>query len=70
MKKLSNFKRQWRDLKKSRPGHRFQDRHQRIKNSAGQNGIGARVVRVVIAAVSFVVGLVLTVIPGPAVVFS
>jgi len=69
MKTLSGFMEEWRALKSSRPGHRFQDRHKRIKNSGDENGVGARVRRLVIAVVSFVIGAVLTVIPGPAVVF-
>ncbi len=69
MKKASSFKQQWSALKRSRPGHRFQDRHERIKNSSEHNGIGARLVRLIVAAVSFVIGVVLVFIPGPAVVF-
>lgn len=69
MKKRSSFQQQWRALKRSRPGHRFQDRYEQIKKSSVENGVGARAVRLVIAVVSLVVGVVLTVIPGPAVVF-
>jgi uncharacterized membrane protein YbaN (DUF454 family) len=69
MKKLSGFMQEWRALKRSRPGYRFQDRHERIRNSGDENGVRARVMRLVIAAVSFVIGVALTVIPGPAVVF-
>ncbi len=60
---------EWCALKRSEPGHRFQDRHERIKKSGDENGVGARVLRLVIAAVSFVIGMALTVIPGPAVAF-
>jgi uncharacterized membrane protein YbaN (DUF454 family) len=66
---LSNLKRQWRALRKSRPGHRFEDRYDRIKKSAAQNKIGARLVRFVIALISLVVGVVFTLFPGPSFIF-
>lgn len=66
---LNNLKRQWRALRKSRPGHRFEDRYDRIKKSADQNKIGARLVRFIVALISLVIAVVFTVFPGPSLIF-
>ena len=65
---LSALGKYWRELKSSRPGRRFQDRHARTK-AAGETHWASRALLIAVAVASFAVGVVLTVMPGPAVVF-
>ena len=66
---LNNLKRQWASLRRSRPGHRFQDRYERNRQTKKNHSIVGRVVRIVVAVAAFVVGVVLVFIPGPAILF-
>lgn len=47
-----------------RPGHRFQDRYERAQKQKSGSGL-RRIVNLSLAAVAFVVGVILLVIPGP-----
>jgi hypothetical protein len=62
----TSFARRWRSLAAGTPGRRFRDRYHRNRRSRHQHWAG-RLVRWVAAAVLLVVGLILTVIPGPAI---
>jgi hypothetical protein len=56
-------------VRDARPGHRFQEFHDRTKR-AGQRGNPIwRVLRISLAMVAFTIGVVLVVIPGPAIPF-
>ena len=59
------FKESWQELKKGRPGHRFQERAKRGKRERpGQSWI-KRLVKPVMAIILVAGGLILCVIPGP-----
>jgi hypothetical protein len=60
---------QWRQLKASRPGHRFRDRYERHRNSNNAPKTVWRIVRIVIALALIAIAVVFMFIPGPAVVF-
>lgn len=60
---------QWRQLKASRPGHRFRDRYERNRHSHDKLKLVWRVVRVALAAVLTAIGVLLVFIPGPAILF-
>ncbi|MBI2510676.1 MAG: hypothetical protein HYV96_01740 [Opitutae bacterium] len=66
---FDRLKSQWAALKRSRPGHRFQDRYER--NLQSRNGAKTlwRIVRIVIAAGFVVLGVLFMFIPGPAIAF-
>lgn len=58
---LEGWKKEWKKLKRSRPGHRFQDRYER---SHGSGGI-TRFVRPVVGLLIAAAGVVLMPAPGP-----
>lgn len=65
----TRWRRQWRALRASRPGERFQDRYR-----AGRRGDDARpwvgrIVRLALACGALALGVVFVLLPGPAVVF-
>ncbi len=62
-------KKQWRALRESRPGERFEDRYRAANRSEKGGRLAGHVVRVALAIVAFAIGVVLTIFPGPAVVF-
>jgi hypothetical protein len=64
-----HFRDDWRELKRGRPGHRFQDRYERARRDEHRCGAGQRIVLIVVAIVCLAIGAVLTVIPGPAILF-
>jgi hypothetical protein len=66
---FNRFKRQWKALRQSQPGHRFQDRYENSRRSKDQGGVAGRVLKIGAALVSFVIGVVLVFIPGPAILF-
>jgi hypothetical protein len=64
------FREHWRALQRGRPGRRFQERYERARKGKAQHGGAARrIVTIVLSIVCLAIGLVLTVMPGPAVVF-
>lgn len=65
---VKSLKANWRALKASRPGRRFQDRYDRRKKS-GQGSALGRILNLVLALLLFSIGIVLMVIPGPAILF-
>ncbi len=63
------FFHQWKESLRGTPGHRFRDRyHQHQRSRNGRNWL-RRLVRFVLAAVAFAIGVVLAFIPGPAILF-
>lgn len=65
---LRSIKSHWRALKASRPGRRFRDRYERHRK-AGKKSAWSRIANLALAGFCLVVGLALTVHPGPAVLF-
>ena len=64
-----DFREHWRDLKRGRPGRRFQARYERARQKAHGSGFGKRIVLIAVAIVCLAIGVVLSVMPGPAVLF-
>jgi Flp pilus assembly protein TadB len=66
---LAQLKRQWSEFKRLEPGTRFQTQHDRHRRSAAGKSPVRRAAYLVLAIVCLAVGVVLVVIPGPAVLF-
>jgi hypothetical protein len=66
---FGNLKRQWRAFRGGKPGHRFQDRYDRSKQSRESQSWAQRLIQPFAAIILLVIGVVLTFIPGPAIVF-
>lgn len=64
-----DFREHWRDLKRGRPGRRFQDRYERARTQEHRSGAGQRIVLIAVAFVCLAIAVVLSVIPGPAIPF-
>src|SRR5678815_3621292 len=64
-----NFREYWRELRRGRPGRRFQSRYERARQKKGRRGAGQRILIIVLALICFAIGAVLAVIPGPAIPF-
>jgi hypothetical protein len=63
-----NFREDWRELKRGRPGHRFQDRYERARQ-AERGSWMKRVMLIGIAVCALAIAVVLAVFPGPAIPF-
>ena len=63
-----SMKDDWGALKRSKPGRRFQERYERHK-AAGGKSHWKRVLNLALALAAFAIGLVLAVLPGPAILF-
>jgi hypothetical protein len=59
----------WHDLKRGRPGHRFQDRYKRARRDEAKGGLGKRIAMIVVGVVVLVIGGFFAVVPGPAIPF-
>jgi hypothetical protein len=59
----------WRELQRGRPGRRFQDWYERARGSTRPMGAVRRIAFFVLAVLCLAIGLVLVVIPGPAIPF-
>ena len=66
---LSHFREHWRELRRGRPGHRFQARYERARREANRGSVGRRIALLVLAFAMIAIGAVLAVIPGPAIPF-
>ena len=64
-----HFREHWRDLRRGRPGRRFQDRYERARQENGRSGLVKRILLILVAIVFLAISVVLTVMPGPAFVF-
>jgi uncharacterized protein (TIGR02611 family) len=58
-----------RDIKRGRPGHRFEDHYRHEKHAKRGRSSKGRVLRLALGLVSVIVGLILCVIPGPGLPF-
>jgi hypothetical protein len=56
-------------LKRSAPGHRFENSYNTSRRNGAQRSVGARIVRIGLAVVAFALGVVFAFIPGPGVLF-
>lgn len=65
---IRSLKNHWSALKRSKPGRRFQDRYDRRKKE-GSKSPWRRVANLALALLSLAIGIVLVVIPGPAILF-
>lgn len=59
----------WREFTRGTPGRRFQERFERSHRRSRRTRWTTRIIRVILAALAIAVGLVLAVLPGPAVLF-
>jgi hypothetical protein len=57
--------RSWRELKKGRPGHRFQERAEKNANSHSSRSWFRRFLQLAIGIIIIAAGIVLCFIPGP-----
>jgi hypothetical protein len=64
-----HFRDRWLELKRGQPGHRFQQRYARAREEAHEGHWGERIVLFVAAIISMLIGVVLVIIPGPALPF-
>lgn len=58
----TRYRQQWNALKKSAPGHRFQERYERNREDGNLTG---RIARTLLGGALVIAGLTLMVIPGP-----
>lgn len=65
----SKLRRSMIDVREGKPGHRFQAMHERTKRSGRRKNTAGRALRISAAIVAFTIGVVLVVIPGPAIPF-
>ena len=63
-----NLREHWRELRRGRPGHRFQERYERAR-AEQRCGAGERVVLIILAVLFLSIALILSVFPGPALPF-
>jgi len=62
-----HFREQWRELKRGRPGHRFQERYERARR--GDVATWERVLFLVAAVILVLLGVFFAIFPGPALPF-
>ena len=60
---------EWRELRQGRPGRRFQDGYEASHRTKNRVTLLGRIVRLALALVALVVGVILMFIPGPAILF-
>ena len=65
----ASFKTEWKALWRSRPGRRFQERYEASRRKRATASLVGRVIRLVLALGLVTIGVVLVLIPGPAIVF-
>jgi hypothetical protein len=66
---LTNLKQEWRAFRASKPGHRFQERFDRHQRTRKSQSFMRRLLKPFIAIILLAIGVVLTFIPGPGIVF-
>lgn len=66
---MTAWREHWRRFAAQKPGNRFRDRHDRHQAGARSRAWWRKPFNIVLGLVSFAIGLVLTVAPGPGVVF-
>jgi hypothetical protein len=63
------FRKNWRELRRGRPGHRFRGWYERAQRKKPRFRLARRIALIISAALCFAIGVVLAVMPGPAFVF-
>lgn len=63
------LKAEWQALRRSRAGHRFQDRYAEARKTSDRQKTVSRILRLMFAIVALAIGVVLLFIPGPAILF-
>jgi hypothetical protein len=58
---LESMRKSWSELRKDKPGHRFQNRYKRAREEGGSG----RIIKMVLAVALIAGGVVFLVIPGP-----
>ena len=66
---LEKLKTQWRDLRRGRPGHRFQERFERNQQSRSRRPRFTRFLKPILGIVLLAAGVVFCFIPGPGLPF-
>ena len=66
---LGKLKRQWLAFRGGTPGQRFQDRYDRQRRARKTQSWALRLIQPILAIILLAIGVVLTFIPGPAIVF-
>ena len=66
---LGKLKRQWLAFRGGTPGQRFQDRYDRQRRARKTQSWALRLIQPILAIILLAIGIVLTFIPGPAIVF-
>jgi len=66
---LGGLKQQWQAFRRSRPGHRFEHRHERSRKRRASQPRYLRVLKPFVAIILIAVGVVLCIIPGPGIPF-
>jgi hypothetical protein len=66
---LGKLREKWRQLQRGQPGRRFQDRYERSRHTRHNKPWYLRFLKITLALVLILIGLALTILPGPAVVF-
>jgi uncharacterized membrane protein YbaN (DUF454 family) len=64
-----SFREHWEQLKQGRPGRRFQERYRRARTTGKKSGTIRRIATIGAAAICLAIGVVLSVMPGPAILF-
>jgi hypothetical protein len=62
---LEGLKQRWREFRRGRPGHRFQERHERNREARSARSPLARFFKPFAAVVLLAAGIVFFLIPGP-----
>ena len=65
----SQFRSYWRDLRRGKPGRRFQARYEQSRRGGNQQGKLMRILLISAAVVCLLIGVFLAVVPGPAIPF-
>ena len=63
------FREHWREIKRGRPGHRFQARYANSRQRKRQARVAHRIIFLVAGLLAFAIGGLLAVFPGPAIPF-
>lgn len=66
---LESLQAHWREFTRGTPGSRFRERYERHHRRNPRVQWTRRIIRVVLATIAIAIGLVLAVLPGPAVLF-
>ena len=61
---IEQWKRDWKELKESRPGHRFEERYRRARRDGGGGGV-AHFLRPILGILVAAAGVLLMPAPGP-----